>query len=102
LIGENDLNLFKCYRENLTYVNVNVTSSKDKWQFTLKNISIPGLSLCTDCKTIISSGIFPITGPFESMQTFNKKLNLIDGPDSEQKFIPCNSVSSLPSDKNNF
>ena len=99
LIGEDDLNLNKCYSDNLTHVNVNVTSSKDKWQFTLKNISIPDLSLCTDCKTIISSGIFPIIGPFESMQKFNKKFNLIDlQSDSELKYISCNSVSSLPSD----
>ncbi len=99
MIGEDDLNLNKCYRDNLTHVNVNATSSKNKWQFTLKNISIPDLSLCTDCKTTISSGLVPITGPFESMQNFNNKLNLIDfQTDSEQKYISCNDVSSLPSD----
>ena len=99
MIGEDDLNLNKCYRDNLTYVNVNVTSSKDKWQFTLKNISIPDLSLCTDCKTTISSGLFPISGPFESIQKFNNKLNLINlQSDYNQKLIPCNDVSSLPSD----
>jgi len=99
LIGEDDLNLNKCYKDNLTHVNVNVTSSKDKWKFTIKNISIPDLSLCTDCKITISSGLFPISGPFESMQKFNNKLNLINlQSDYNQKLIPCNDVSSLPSD----